>query len=47
MRRVGQEAVVAAGLHIQHQAGLEEAAVEGEVGTPCWVGGSLSWWVVV
>ena len=46
-RRVAQEGeVVVAELHSQHQAGLEEA-VEGEGGTPCWVGDSLSCCVVV
>lgn len=34
-------------LHSQIQEGLGEAAVEEGVGTPCWVGGSLSCCVVM
>ncbi len=40
---------MAAGLHIQRQAGPveEEVVEEEEVGTPCWVGVSLSCGFVV
>ena len=48
MRREAQEGEeVGAELHIQRQAGLGEAAVEGEVGTPWWVGVLLSCCVVM
>lgn len=41
-----REEVAVEELHIQSQVGLEEAVVEGEVGTPWCVGVLLSWCVV-